>query len=146
MFEIKDPKEVKVVVSKVLKKIGMFILEKSKENMDRIVPKMRNTGYLRRSGGPENMKELSGGGWQFGFEAPYASFVEFGTGVAVGHKPYMPPEAPIKEWVKRKLKKKGKELDRVTKAVQFHIFKEGIRARPFFRPAIDEARRLGLIK
>ena len=85
--------------------------------------------------------------WWVEFHAPYATYREFGTGPAVGHGRYMPPDrppydkdsAPIRRWVADKFGLTGKELDRATAAVRWKIFHSGTQPQPFARPATAEA-------
>lgn len=95
-----------------------------------------------------------------GSNSPYAPFVEFGTGPAVGHPAYTPPSSiaepgqPLYEWVKlkhlagvysiktqRRMGSKAQQQDenrRVARAVWAHIRKHGTHPHPFFFPAFDD--------
>lgn len=95
-----------------------------------------------------------------GSNSPYAPFVEFGTGPAVGHPAYTPPSSiadpgqPLYEWVRlkglagvyslksgRRLGGKARQIDenrQVARAVWAHIRRHGTRPHPFFYPAWDE--------
>lgn len=73
--------------------------------------------------------------------APHAAPIEYGAGPS-GETPtskFMPPEEPIRGWCQRKLGLRGKELDRATGAIRWHIYNTGLRPRPFMRPAANWA-------
>lgn len=90
---------------------------------------------------------LDGDEWWVEFRTSYAAYREFGTGPAVGHGRYMPPDkppydkdsAPIRRWLAAKFGLTGKELDRATAAVRWKIFNSGTQPQPFARPAVAEA-------
>lgn len=72
------------------------------------------------------------------YRTPHSKYVEFGTGPAAGHAPYMPPIEPILEWVQKKFGYSGKKAMRVARAVQFNILLSGTAAHPFARPAVSD--------
>jgi len=88
-----------------------------------LVPEDRGT--LRQSG---FQPELRGDDVVYGYEAPYAEPMEFGTA------PFTPPLRPLKEWAGRVL---GDES--LGYPVQQKIAQEGIDAQPFLRPSAEEA-------
>lgn len=93
------------------------------------------------------LERLQDDEWWVEFHVPYAAYREFGTGPAVGHGRYMPPDkppydkdsAPIRRWLAAKFGLTGKELDRATAAVRWKIYSQGTRPQPFARPATAEA-------
>jgi len=78
---------------------------------------------------------LEGKSWEVGYTALHSQFVEFGT------RPHRPPFDPIHKWVQGKLGIKGKEGQKIAWAIVNTIEQCGTKANPFFRPAIDAARR-----
>lgn len=83
-------------------------------------------GTLRMSGIPPTWANDS---IQWGYNAPYARHVEFGTG------PFTPPLKPLEEWGERVLGSKD-----AGRRVWAKIREEGIRPQPYLRPAIQELR------
>jgi hypothetical protein len=78
--------------------------------------------------------------WWVEYRVPYSGYRELGTGPAVGHGRFMPPEGPIRLWVHDKLGLTGKELDKAVGAIRWGIYNHGSRPEPFARPALYEAR------
>ena len=66
----------------------------------------------------------------WGYAAPYAEFVERGTG------PHYPPIEPLKKWARRVLGDEGAAY-----AVQQKIGKHGTKPQPFIRPGANEQAR-----
>ena len=136
MLKMDDSEKLKVLVDAELGKIAKFILTRSKENIVRM--KAINTGQLRRSGMVR--KNPMGQGWSVGYTAPYSTYVEMGS------RAHRPPVEPILMWVRRKLKKTGKEAKSIAYAICNKIAKEGTTAKPFFREALDEVRAKGWVR
>lgn len=67
--------------------------------------------------------------------ALYGKYVEQGTGPAVGHDKYLPPEGALQTWVQRLL---GGDLE-TEKAVRWHIYHYGTKPQKFMEPAKDYA-------
>ena len=66
-------------------------------------------------------------------DVPYAEFVEMGT------RPHMPPVEKLYLWVRRKLKiNDEKQIESVAYAIAKTIAKYGTKAKPYFRPGIEE--------
>jgi hypothetical protein len=87
----------------------------------------QDRGTLQQSGFPTERRARDT--WAFGYTAPYAAPVEFGT------DPFWPPAAPLVEWARRIGKDPGFGY-----AVQHKIAQEGIDAQPYVRPGADVAR------
>jgi len=66
-------------------------------------------------------------------DCPYAEYPETGT------RPHMPPVEPLKLWVRRILNiADEKEAESVAWAIAKTIAKYGTKAKPYFRPGIEE--------
>lgn len=72
------------------------------------------------------------------YRTPHSKYIEFGTGPAAGHAPYMPPIEPLVEWVEKKFGYSGKKAMRIARAVQFNILLAGTAPHPFARPAVSD--------
>lgn len=66
--------------------------------------------------------------------------VKYAAAVENGSKPHWPPKGPIRQWVQRVLKKRGKELESVTFLVQRAIAKRGTKPRKFLQGALEANR------
>ena len=70
---------------------------------------------------------------------PYPIAVHEGT------RPHFPPADPIRKWVRRKLGiRNRKELEQVTRAIQWKIYKHGTKGRPFLKDVLE--RRQGRVE
>lgn len=98
--------------------------------------KINVTGDLRKSITSEVRRELNSIHLQFGTNQEYAVFVHEGT------RPHMPPEKPIRQWVVKKLGVPAQEVDRVTAAVRWKIFKKGTEGKPFLAVPFRAYRRI----
>lgn len=97
-----------------------------------------NEGTLARSVGFEKVAERT---YKVFVDVDYGKFVEYGT------DPHMPPWAPINRWVRMKLGVSGSKLKSVTAKVRNKIAEEGTDPQPFWRPAINQAKKeKGLIR
>lgn len=83
-----------------------------------------DTGFLLRSG--QQPTVTSEGVVEWGYTAPHAPYVEFGT------PPHWPPIEPLLGWARRVL---GDES--AAYAVQRAIAENGTDPQPFFRPGIE---------
>ncbi len=72
--------------------------------------------------------------------ALYGKYIETGTGPAVGHSKYLPPEGALQTWVLRILG--GDET--VEKAIRWHIYHYGTKPQPFMKPAKEYASGIAL--
>lgn len=137
------------IVDGALDDLADLIAQRIDENIDTM--EIHDTGALAASVYVESHvleKAIIAG-------APYAAYVEYGTGPAAGRKSYLPPFAPIYAWVKRNVristtgealfkpgskagsrKASDAEARRITQAIRWAIFQRGIRPRPFFRNAV----------
>jgi len=95
------------------------------ENRSVVFGRLFESGYIEKVGDDEV---------EVGFEAPYAGFVEFGT----GPRARLPPIEPLKMWAKVKFRLDDKEAERVAWAVAKWIKEHGTQPHPFFRPALYE--------
>lgn len=68
-----------------------------------------------------------------------SGWVEFGTHGGKDRK--LPPDEPIRMWVRRKLGKSGKELDKITQKIRWWIKWHGTKPHPYLRNSLDELRR-----
>lgn len=88
-----------------------------------------DTGMLLRSGQPPFV-ESGGGSILWGYNSPYAVFVERGTA------PHWAPIEPLKDWARRVL---GDE--EAAYGVQKKIAEKGTEPAPFVGPGVDEMRK-----
>ena len=119
-------KNLELILDKILNDILDEIFTLSQENL--INNKSVDTGYLLKSGIVLYDRK------QIRYTAPYAEYVEYGTG------PHRPPVEPIKKWVHRKLGLSGKEADHVAWAIVKAIEKRGTIPKPYLRPAIEKVK------
>lgn len=110
--------------------VADFIMTKASENL--IANDSVDTGFLLRSA----RKEKTFGGVKIIFDCPYAEEVEMGS------EPHRVPFNAIFKWAVRKLRLSEKEAQSVTWAIIKKIEKEGIRERPYVRPAVHSAQEL----
>lgn len=142
-------KELQDAISVALKEIGEEIIRVAQQEITN--KKIWDRGGLFRSAFVNPM----GLTCEAGFTAPYAPYVEYGTGPSAEtpRPPYFPPFKPLYDWVKRNVavresddnlvfkptEKKGvkklkkDEAEALTRKIQWNIFKYGIKPRPFFR-------------
>ncbi len=99
------------------------IFAKSQE----LVPVDEST--LKKSGGV-NRKYLEK---EIVYLAPHAAPVEFGS------KPHMPPVEPLIGWCRRVLRMNEKEAKATAWKIAMRIKERGTEARPYLRPACDQA-------
>lgn len=62
-----------------------------------------------------------------------ATSIAYAVPVELGSKPHWAPVAPLKDWVERKLGKRGDEADEVAQAVRFKIARKGTKGAFMFR-------------
>jgi hypothetical protein len=86
-------------------------------------------GELLMSGVPPH--EVEDGSVVWGYDAPHAPYVEYGT------VPHWAPIAPLKRWARRVLGDEGAAY-----AVQQKIAAEGTDPQPFIRPGVEAGKRL----
>ena len=138
--DIKENPELKIMAMD----IAQFMFTKSQENLVEPMPwgdkdfpsgrkpsRISDTSLLLLSGVPpywEDSKKIV-----FRYDAPHASYVEFGT------PPHAVGASRLVGWVNRKLKKKGKAGLRAAYAIATNIRKNGMDPHPFLRPSIDSA-------
>jgi hypothetical protein len=111
-----------------LDEMADFIFSRSQENL--VKHESVNSGELLTSGFVEKLPNHK----RIGYRAPQAVWVEFGT------EPHFPPHAPIEAWARKKLGLSDKEATKAGWAICQKIAKEGVEAKPFLRPAYEEAR------
>lgn len=123
-----DEEKFEKEISKELRRVADEIFTKSQENI--INNGTSNEGFLLKSGNVIKVSELH---YRIVYAAPYAEFVEFGTG------PHMPPVSAIERWVRLKLQK-GDKSRSIAWAIAKGIAKDGTEAHPFLRPALESVR------
>ena len=136
------------------KQIAYWILAKAEDNIRKM--NLVDRDELLGSG---KVLDIKDGIW-VGFRAIHAPYVEEGTGVIAGHKPYFPDVTEIREWYLRvnngkveirhkngnietvsATSKKGKKhLDGVIYAICKQIEVMGTEPRLFFKDAVFDAR------
>lgn len=121
-----SPENVEVLIDKRLSEVAQFIFSRSQEK----VASFTDTGELLQSG---FMESRGLGKIVVGYRAEHASYLEYGT------PPHMPPVSVIRAWAGRKGLGTGDELDRISWAIAKTIEKNGVEAKPFLRPSLDEA-------
>jgi len=125
-----DSKELEKVIDDQMDDIIDFIFAQSQQNI--VSKNIVDEGTLLKSGIIQrnflNKKII--------YSAPYSDSIEFGR--LPGS---MPPVAPIKGWVQRKLGvRNDKEAKSIAWAIATDLKKNGTSPRPFLQPAIDLAR------
>lgn len=128
----KDIKGISEIPSlkKKAEEIMSFIFSKSQENLIR--NRSVDTGFLLQSGIPPFWKNENT--IAIGYDAPWAAYVEYGS------PPHPVSGKRFEGWVKRKLGLTGKEATSVSWAIAMKIKKKGTEAKPFLRPAIEDAK------
>ena len=117
----------KEIADEFMEEVAKEILTEAKYNM--LEDGSIVTGKLEASG---YVKKIEQGDWEVGFSAPYAGFVEYGT----GPRAKLPPVNKLAEWAKIKFGLPFTEARRVAWAVAHWIKEHGTKPHPFFRPAI----------
>lgn len=126
-FEL-PPAELKRLQRDMANEVAMKIFKRSQEIL--VEMGIVDNGFLLASG---KIIPLSDDEILIRYDAPYASFVEYGT------RPHFPPVEPIAEWVSSRLTiNDAKERRRVAFAIAHKIAKEGLEPRPYLRKAVDE--------
>ena len=136
--ELEEPWKIPEVREKA-EEIMQFIFEKSQEYIaeqklwsgQRRPSSISDTGFLLRSGTPPEWIEPNM--LQIEYNAPYAMYVEYGTG------PHPVPPQVLIGWVRRKLGIKSKKAASVAWAIANKISKQGTQPKPFLRTAINDA-------
>ena len=127
MVEIE--KQLEKIIDRKMDEITDFIFTRSQENI--IKNESIDTGMLLRSGNVNRSflnKEIV-------YTVPYAPAIEYGS------QPHAIYSVWLHDWVRRKLNiSDEREAARVAFAIAKKIELEGIDARPFLRPAIQEAK------
>lgn len=119
-----SPEDVTEAVMSKLMDIADGGFEKSQEE---VAENSTDTGGLLKSGEPPKRVD---GAVVWGYKAPYAPYVEYGT------PPHYPPIEPLLGWARRVL---GDES--AAYAVQQKIGQQGTQPSPFVRPGVEEMRR-----
>lgn len=123
-----DEREVLKSLVKWIDNFMHYIFARSQENL--IKNKSVDTGFLLKSGRPPTWKD---GECIIRYTAPYALFVEYGTG------PHPINPKKLVGWVRRKLGIRDPKALSVAYAVARKISREGTEPKPFLRPAVNEA-------
>lgn len=147
------PKGEEALKNKIGKAIGDVVEYGFQVSQDRAA-ETEDTGALIESGIKViEPRELN---FWYGYTAPHAVFVEFGT------DPHWPPPVPIYEWCRRRLQKTGRRLDdtngnaeylflllsgkvrkrlseaeKTFKGVYRHIGMNGTEPHPYMRPSLE---------
>ena len=120
---------------KELVKMVEEILAEAKKNLwesDAVVTRrLIDSDYMK-----VNYEELE---IEFGFDCPYAGFVEFGTAPRMK----LPPVEEIKKWAKLKFGLTEEEAWAVAWVVAKKIKERGTEPNPFFRSALDKVLKYG---
>jgi hypothetical protein len=98
------------------------------KSQEEVAENSTDTGQLLKSGEPPERVDDAAVVW--GYKAPYAPYVEYGTA------PHYPPIEPLKRWASRVL---GDES--IAYALQKKIGEEGTEPQPFVRPGIEAMKR-----
>lgn len=117
-------------LEQLIREIAGEILDEAQNNLDNmgsITPgqQITDTAELSLSG------HINAKGNKVIFDAPHASFIEFGT------DPHMPPTEPLKRWAIRKLGQREKEAQKTAWRIAIKIKTEGTIPKPFLRNAVD---------
>ena len=81
-----------------------------------------------------DVKDIPGGiSLTVGPTVSYGGYVETGT------RPHMPPVNAIRDWLsdKRSMRVRGDERDRAAWAIAMKIKRQGTKAQPYMKPAVD---------
>lgn len=119
-------KELKELGKKISKQVAHELFSNSQNNL--VSFEAIDTAFLLKSGYIIETKE----GWEVGYNAPYAQFVNDGT------RPHYVGVKHLIRWVKRKLGYSDKEAYKVAKAIQKKIQQKGTDPKPFMSKAIAD--------
>lgn len=133
-------KEFEVTLGKWLEDVAQFVFAKSQENLTKALEWERGARGMRPSIITDTGELLQSGSINvigqeatISYDAPHASFIEFGT------EPHWPPLEPLVRWCMRKLGKSEGEAKRMARRIQLTIAHHGSDPHPFLRSAIREA-------
>lgn len=135
-------------VQKAMDEVALRILNAAKDHLTK--EGKVDTGELRASGTVAHVDEFL---WRVAFTAKHAAFVHYGT------RPHWPPLQPIVEWVRRNATKLSSgevtiraapgtpqrnaseaEIQRIARAIQVKISREGTEPVPFLAQAVEDVR------
>ncbi|MEW6295954.1 MAG: hypothetical protein AB1467_06765 [Candidatus Diapherotrites archaeon] len=119
--------QLNLIIDEWMNELADYIFSKSQENI--IKNGSIDTGFMLQQANIQ--RELLEK--KIVYSAPYAVFIEFGT------SPHPMYSKWLEKWVERKLSKTEKEIASTAFAIAKKIEKEGMKEKPFLRPAIDEA-------
>jgi hypothetical protein len=123
-----DKEAVDAIQESILKSLGDTIIDEALRTADR--DKMPASGLYDKSW---DNRQISKTRREVGNTAPYAKVVEYGA------KPFIPPYAPILEWVKKKKKEEGEEAEKSAYKIVHYIQMNGLKAHRILTRAVSTA-------